>query len=289
MSVEPEFVAAGPAEADRVRAVLDACARHDLGREATIEEARDRIAHGEAFLVRLEGEDVAFAGLWQAGASEARAFGRVAPVARGRGVGTAVLERLVGLAKPIAPLLTVTSWAGDDAAAPLLESLGFVPIRYFLRMDVELDGPRAVDWPDGIALRAYRKDEDDAPLFAAWTDAFSEHFGPAADNLDDWLAERRSELDPELWFLAVDERDEIAGFTFSSLAGKVGELGVVKAWRGRGLGRALLAHSLETFRERGLERASLNVDAENTTSALRLYRSAGMVETPSFTIWGRSL
>jgi len=43
------------------------------------------------------------------------------------------------------------------------------------------------------------------------------------------------------------------------------------------------------LRRRGLERAALNVDAENTTGALRLYRKAGMEARPSFTVWARNV
>ena len=58
--------------------------------------------------------------------------------------------------------------------------------------------------------------------------------------------------------------------------GWVGVLGVRKAWRKRGLGRALLLHSFGDFRDRGAARVGLGVDAENTTGAVRLYESAGM-------------
>jgi ribosomal protein S18 acetylase RimI-like enzyme len=43
------------------------------------------------------------------------------------------------------------------------------------------------------------------------------------------------------------------------------------------------------MRARGLERVALDVDAENTTSALRLYRNVGLREEPLFTIWAREL
>jgi hypothetical protein len=39
------------------------------------------------------------------------------------------------------------------------------------------------------------------------------------------------------------------------------------------------------LRGRGATRIVLDVDAENTTSALRLYASAGMTPRPAFTTW----
>jgi ribosomal protein S18 acetylase RimI-like enzyme len=47
----------------------------------------------------------------------------------------------------------------------------------------------------------------------------------------------------------------------------------------------LLAYALNQLKHRGLRAASLDVDGENVTGALRLYRGVGMNEQPSFTIW----
>jgi mycothiol synthase len=58
--------------------------------------------------------------------------------------------------------------------------------------------------------------------------------------------------------------------------GWVGILGVLRDWRRRGIGRALLLHSFDEFRRRGLPRAGLGVDAESLTGANRLYESVGM-------------
>ena len=58
--------------------------------------------------------------------------------------------------------------------------------------------------------------------------------------------------------------------------GWIGSLGVLRPWRKHGLGRALLLHSFQEFKKRGLLRAGLGVDASNLTGALRLYEKAGM-------------
>jgi ribosomal protein S18 acetylase RimI-like enzyme len=58
-----------------------------------------------------------------------------------------------------------------------------------------------------------------------------------------------------------------------------GEIGmaVALAWRGRGVGSALLAGAIESARERGLHKVSLSVFAHNAV-AIALYRKAGFVE-----------
>jgi ribosomal protein S18 acetylase RimI-like enzyme len=89
-------------------------------------------------------------------------------------------------------------------------------------------------------------------------------------------------FDPELWFLAM-EGDEIAGFCLAKPAdagdeavGSIPTLGVRRAWRGRGIGLALLRHAFTDLRRRGKRSAVLGVDADSPTGALRLYERAGM-------------
>ena len=55
-------------------------------------------------------------------------------------------------------------------------------------------------------------------------------------------------------------------------------MGVTPAWRGRGLGEALLLQALHGFRSAGLGRGLLEVTAQNE-AALRLYRRLGFRRT----------
>jgi ribosomal protein S18 acetylase RimI-like enzyme len=71
--------------------------------------------------------------------------------------------------------------------------------------------------------------------------------------------------------------------------GYVGSLGVRRAWRGRGYGRALLLHSFREFRRRGMTRATLGVDAANPTGATHLYESVGMHVDLEAVVWEKSL
>ena len=58
-----------------------------------------------------------------------------------------------------------------------------------------------------------------------------------------------------------------------------GELGmaIVREWRGRGVGTALLVAAIDWSRERGLHKLSLSVFAHNT-AGIALYRKCGFVE-----------
>lgn len=73
-------------------------------------------------------------------------------------------------------------------------------------------------------------------------------------------------------------------------AGNIQNLGIISAYRGRGLGAALLLQALHGFRQSGLAKASLEVTAQNET-AIALYRRFGFrfrktlyrsVDTPTY-------
>ena len=53
-------------------------------------------------------------------------------------------------------------------------------------------------------------------------------------------------------------------------------LAVRKAWRGRGIARALLQRAFATYYEREKTVVDLDADAANLTGAMRLYESVGM-------------
>jgi mycothiol synthase len=255
-----------------------------------------------------------FAHLWRADEGEIKLFARTRPDAAGRGVGTRLLELCEARARelfaegrgsPPTGRLTTTSWAADARAPALLETLGYRELRYFMRMEIgaERVGEHPPSWPEGLTLRPLVVDgSDDRGVYDAWCAAFAEHFGPAPEDQAAFWHERRDakldgrfRFDPSLWWIALDG-DAVVGFSFceesasdDSQIGRVAEIGVYPTWRGRGLGYSLLVHSLQELKRRGASKITLDVDADNVTSALRLYTKAGMTGQPAFTIWERLL
>lgn len=143
--------------------------------------------------------------------------------------------------------------------------------------------PEAPDVPDPFRLRAYRP-HDEGHLRDALNEAFAEdpffHEASAGHFREFYLRARG--FDPELWLLGW-HRDELAGFVLAYLEragdpdlGWIASFGVRPAWRGRGLGDALLRTSIQALHARGLRRVGLGVDAENPTSAPRLYERVGL-------------
>lgn len=73
--------------------------------------------------------------------------------------------------------------------------------------------------------------------------------------------------------------EETVGYVVSFLfetCGHVGGLGVLKEWRGRGIGKALLRRSFAEFAGRGMREARLGVDTQNVHGAVALYEGVGM-------------
>jgi mycothiol synthase len=99
-------------------------------------------------------------------------------------------------------------------------------------------------------------------------------------NFEAWKHRKfeRPDFDASLWFLAY-EGEQIAGGALCSShdeQGWVDALGILRPWRRKGLGMALLQHAFSEFYRRGLSKAGLGVDSQNLTGATRLYKRAGM-------------
>lgn len=229
-------------------------------------------------------------------------WGRVLPSWRDRGVGTALMdwaEARVGQDLGRAPeeaqvAIDTGVFSGEQPAIDLMNDRGYSAYRYSLTMERSLsDLPPAPALPDGIVLRGMRPGEERL-VYRAVDESFQDHRGhvPSDEetNFPSWLhhATARPGYDPELWLLAT-EGDEIAGIAmcYPSRAGDeqhgwVGTLGVRRAWRKRGVGRALLLGAFERLRERGCTRVGLGVDAHSLTGATRLYEGVGMRAVQQF-------
>jgi mycothiol synthase len=223
-------------------------------------------------------------------------WGRVDPDYEGSGIGSWMLQWAEEHALKILPTLPAGVRFAPRIGVPrraekskkLFDDFGYRYVRSFYHMLIEMDAPGPEpQFPKGITLRTLNPDTDLDAAYRADQDAFRDHFGfveePYVEGLQrfqhHWLNE---DMDPSLLFLAMDG-DQIAGFNLCSPQadedpemGWVGSLGVLRSWRKRGLGLALLRHSFNEFYRRGKRKVGLGVDAQNLTGALRLYENAGM-------------
>ena len=222
----------------------------------------------------------------------------VDPDWRGRGIGGALLAWLVARAAEQAgrlgrrTSLKLDALSGDKAAVRLLEAAGFRPTRATLLMGVELTGERpAPAWPDGVGQRPFDTGRDARAAHALITEAFRDVAGSTPRTFQHWstFTVERSDFDPGLCVRAVSHSgDRLVGVSLNHSFegdGFVQYLAVARDWRRRGLGEALLLASFARMAERGMPRATLFVDADNTTGAGRLYERAGMRERHRWDRW----
>lgn len=216
----------------------------------------------------------------------------VAPSARRRGIGRALLDRTVGEAA--GPLRI---WAmGDSAGARSLAAYADLRrLRELLIMtrplDETLPAAAAAPVPAGVRVRTFRPGEDEPGWLAVNAAAFASHPEQGRltrGDLDERLAERW--FDPEGFFLAVTDdavgAESMVGFHWTKQhPGELGEvyvLGVAPTTSGRGLGKALLGIGLRHLRDRGNTTVELYVEADHQ-GAVGLYRGSG------FTVAGRDV
>jgi mycothiol synthase len=202
---------------------------------------------------------------------------------KGRGLGTEIIERGEAFARTEGTKKIQTGAPEPDAAArSLFESHGYREVRRFYEMAIDLaEEPSAPVLPAGLVLDELRDDEYRA-FYDVLNEAFAEHWEWHPDPFDEWLERRRGQHRDEhgpVWFV-VRDGDELAAVTRNDASvaggGYVGAIGVRPAWRGRGLGKALLLQTFGEFWRRGTTRVTLDVDSQNATGAVRLYERVGM-------------
>ncbi len=205
----------------------------------------------------------------------------VHPEQAGRGLGGFLLAwaEEEARARGRAAVRTATLTA-DAAATDLVDFRGFVPVRRFYRMLIDLDAPPPEPaLPGGFEVSTFAAG-DEAILHAVIEEAFADHWDHHARDLDDWQRTvfGQSWWDPSLVHLIRTDGETVAAAINAIRFGMgwIGTLGTRPAWRGRGLARALLLTAFGKLYARGERRIGLAVDAGNETGATHLYERAGM-------------
>lgn len=217
----------------------------------------------------------------------------VHPQARGLGIGSNLLDEAERWAREHGFGRFQVHVVNEDGRW-LVEQRGHELVRFFWRMEINLDGKAAEpEPPAGVTIRPYRPGEDDAELHAMHQEAFAEHWEFTPEPLEEWLKWRlaRSDYHPSLWRVAVED-GAIAGAAQcfgEERFGWVLDLAVRPASRRSGLGLALLRSGFAALFGRGHTHVGLEVDSENETGATRLYERAGMRVTRRYASYEKAL
>jgi len=222
----------------------------------------------------------------------------VATEHRNRGIGTYLLQlaeaRAVARAAELANLRLVCRVSERNPAGKhILETAGYSSNLSFQVMEIVMAAPPAgPQWPNGIGVRTFVSGQDEQTTYRVDEGASQDKGYHQPLTFDEWAARmslHQETFDPTLWFLA-SSKDEIVGVALNLYSpetdtGWVDHLGVLRHWRKRGVGTALLRHSLGEFYRRGIRRVRLSVDAKSLTDAPRLYERAGMQTVQRYHIY----
>ncbi len=214
--------------------------------------------------------------------------GRIREIARGHPPGTKKLFE---------------SWANDEENdwRSLLISEGYEPGHHSLEMvRKDLDNLPTLSLPEGIEIRPIGP----ADVRAVWhmeKEAMKDHRNYLGEVWDERHLQaflRMPICDPNLWAVAWHgDRPVGAVWTYINddenrqygrKRGHTENIAVAREWRRQGIASALVSRSLEILRDCGMTSATLDVDAQNPSGALRVYRKLGFEVVNSFTFYQKA-
>lgn len=183
-------------------------------------------------------------------------------------------------------ILQLWSRSAESGCSYLAESQGYQPVRFANRMVRSLeDGIPIYPLPEGLEIHpaipsTFRT------IWIAMEEAFQDHWSRRVameEHYNQWLESPK--FQPDLWQVAWDGH-EVAGMalnninyldndTFKRKRGWTDPVCVRRAWRRRGLARALICRSMTLLRAHGMTESTLRVDTQNPCGALDLYLNLG--------------
>jgi ribosomal protein S18 acetylase RimI-like enzyme len=279
---------------DAITALLAACQAADGG-QALI--AADLYLRAEGAGATIGGFDargdlIACAAVWPEQTPDdqrANILGQVHPEHRGRGIGSFLMNWSIAQAqaqlsatpndRPPLPasgfrVLRLTTEALTPAAERLYARFGFTQefAEDVMRRDLHVALPDAL-FPPGVELAEWTPALAEQ-FFQAYQNAFRERPGFPIWSAEEWIewATGDEGFHPQMSLLARDG-DQPVGFIVCDDAWIV-QVGTHPAWRGRGLGAALVVEALRRFNASGADHVTLDVNVNNP-SAARVYAWLG--------------
>jgi mycothiol synthase len=234
--------------------------------------------------------------------------GGVHPSYRGRGIGTELLDWAEQAAVPLhndrfpgRPLsLSSGCLASNAAAVSLHEQRGYQAERWFHSMvrDLSAPIPEAVV-PAGVQIAGYTPDMAEHARLVR-NESFRDHWGTTETSAENWahfLASRA--FRPRFSFLAYAGSEPL-GMLLSreheaatNVTGRrdlyIALVGTRAAGRKQGIATALLNTAMSAGRAGGYDQASLGVDADSLTGAVRLYERVGFTVALTWTAYRKQL
>lgn len=236
---------------------------------------------------------------------EYRAFfdGLVHPEFRGRGIGPALMRWMEAHAREVCAalpnvrtcVLRLDFFHENQDAIALFEQHGFRFVLAEDEMQRDLSHPIEPNLlPDDLSFVEWTPER--APLFfQVYTQAFRERPGFPGWPEEVWRKNLtgHSEFRSDLSLLILHENEGV-GYALCAVEGSeattghIIQMGVVPAWRNRGLGGALLSETMRRFLAEGLQYATLEVNTNNP-QATRVYERLGFVRSKRYASYRKTI
>jgi mycothiol synthase len=235
-------------------------------------------------------------------------LGGVHPSYRGRGLGRDLLDWAEHAAVlphnqrfPGCPLSLGTGCLSSNTAAiALYEQRGYQPARWFHEMVRDLSAvipPPVI--PAGIRIAAYQPDMAEHALLIR-NESFRDHWGSTETTPQHWAHFLASAaFRPGFSFLAYAESEPLGMLiareseAYHAQTGRrdlhIALVGTRAAGRKRGIATALLLTTMSAARADGYDRASLDVDSDSLTGAVRLYEHVGFTVASTWISYRKQL
>lgn len=291
------------ADAETIHVLVRTSEIHDREPQVTsIDEIREILddphlnPKEDVRLAHVDGRPVGWGYVWHHPSGErlerAYLFGTVHPDWRCQGIGRTMFAWQVERARAVLDtyrdlprFIKTAAWDWLTDTHHLYERFGFRAVRWFDELLRPLDLPLEIDRVAGVDIAAWRTAQSEE-VRRLHNRAFADHWGSGSIDPESWatrLTGYGTRLD--LSVIAL-EGNEVVGYCINEVYpedeellgrrdGWIGTLGVERNHRGKGVASALIAASLEQFRQAGLTHASIGVDADSPTGAHRLYRRLG--------------
>jgi len=179
----------------------------------------------------------------------------------------------------------------------LFASNGYHSNLSFITMETRLDDtPPAPKLPDGIHIRTFISGQDEQVTYETDEDAGKDKGYHNPLSYEQWtrrMGLNNDDFDPNIWFLAC-AGEKVVGVALNaydsdSNTAWVDHLSVLREWRNKGIGKALLQRSFVEFHKRGIQTAKLNVDSKSLTNAPKLYENVGMKTVQQYHIYKKEI
>ncbi|APX00624.1 GNAT family N-acetyltransferase [Arthrobacter sp. QXT-31] len=289
--------------------------RADL--EQIVESKKNPIGQNAVLGFDSEGVSRAYARLTKnQDGDKANGFCAVDPQWQRRGVGSALLwwleartrQRFAedgsvqGSDTPAQPRLRIFIEQKQQHQCALLEESGYEVVRYYNEMHRPLSAPLPeAPLADGLEFVRMEPGLSES-LRLAHNQVFADHWGSEPRDEESWGFVVNDPLArPDLSAVVRESSTgEVVGYQLAShdpetavtrgfTEGYTDLLGVRREFRGRGIAQALLADAMRRFAAAGMDLASLDVDSDNPTGAMALYRKMGYAPVNTSLAWDKVL